>query len=267
MTWLRNLALVSALAVPTLLLPASARAAEASACGDFDFSVVDISECHFEFDGGCEANCTPLSFVAACDGGCNATVTSECTESCSSVCFESCSVDVNFSCAAECEVDCNARASADCSAEPNQAECEAYVVANCESNCDAGCQGTVDLSCEEQCAQCCSTSCDVDVNIGCELDCTAELSGGCEVDCQAPEGALFCSGQYINVQDLPGCVEYLIDNFQIQLDYEVSASGTINLGGKGCSMNATANESAFAAAGLMAAFAGLFAARRRRTRK
>jgi hypothetical protein len=159
MTWLRNLALVSALAVPTLLLPASARAAEASACGDFDFSVVDISECHFEFDGGCEANCTPLSFVAACDGGCNATVTSECTESCSSVCFESCSVDVNFSCAAECEVDCNARASADCSAEPNQAECEAYVVANCESNCDAGCQGTVDLSCEEQCAQCCSTSC------------------------------------------------------------------------------------------------------------
>ena len=71
----------SALAI---FAPAQALAADADACGNIE--LVAVGECHFEFSGGCKASCEPVSFVAACDGACNADLDASCTASCATDC-------------------------------------------------------------------------------------------------------------------------------------------------------------------------------------
>ena len=69
-------------------------------------------------------------------------------------------------------------------------------------------------------------------------------------------GALFCDGQYIAVQDIPGCIDYLIDNLDVSVEAEASA--TISCSSAGARGGA-AGLGAFALFGL-----GLCFVRRRR---
>lgn len=204
--------------------PATASAAGPEACGGIDFW--SVSECHFEFDGGCESQCEPLSFSAACDGQCNLDIEGSCTASCEASCTSECHYDpAQFSCEATCTADCRAGASAHCGADSS---CASYFEANCQAQCEGECSLVPpSASCEARCQSCCAGSCELQANAECELECTANLEGGCVVDCRQPEGALFCDGQYIPVQDLPTCVEYLISNFSVELEAEAHAEMTL----------------------------------------
>lgn len=236
---------------------AFAQATDADPCGGIELTA--IGECHFEFDGGCEAKCEPLNFVAACDGQCNLSIEASCDASCSGQCVADCEADPGrFDCRASCTADCQANAQARCGTD---SECNSYFQAECSSSCEAECDVVApSASCEAQCQGCCTGSCDVDANFDCELDCTAELSGGCAVDCRQPEGALFCDGQYVAVQDLPACLQYLYENFEISLEAEASAEATIT-----CSVGNPALTDGSALYGMLAGLGLAFARRRRRS--
>lgn len=218
------LPLTAAAVLCAALAPASALAAGPEACGGIDFW--SVSECHFEFDGGCESQCEPLSFSAACDGQCSVGIEASCTASCEASCEAECTYDpAEFSCEAYCSADCSTSAAAHCGADT---ECVSYFEANCAAQCEGECSVTPpSASCEARCEVSCSGSCDMEANAECEIDCTAALEGGCVVDCRQPEGALFCDGQYIPVQDLPACVQYLVDNFSLEVEAEASAEMTV----------------------------------------
>jgi MYXO-CTERM domain-containing protein len=232
-------------------------AAGPEACGNIRLET--IGECHFEFDGGCEAQCEPLSFVAACDGQCNASIDTSCDLDCNAACVAECEVDPGaFECSASCEADCAANLGAECGGDT---ECEAYLEAECSASCEAECNVVpASASCEAQCNGCCTGSCSVEANFDCSLDCSAEMQGGCAVDCRQPEGALFCDGQYVAVQDLPGCIEYLIDNLDVEIEAEAQASITTS-----CSYVAAPIERGAAWGGFAALVLGLGFARRRRS--
>lgn len=264
---MRNLLLTTIVAA-ALYAPAIASASDdattldpgAEACGGID--LWDIGECHFEFDGGCQASCEPVSFVAACEGRCELDVETSCTNTCGAACEASCNADPGrFDCRASCFSDCTAEAEATCGTDQ---ECRSYL----EANCSASCEGQCDLvapsaSCEAQCGACCSGSCDVEANFDCGLSCAAELRGGCEIACEQPEGALFCDGQYLPVQDLPACVAYLAENFEVRLDVQAEASAAADLS---CSAGPVGGQGhswmGWALFGL--AFTGFGVARRRR---
>jgi hypothetical protein len=215
-----------AAAIASFALAPTAFAAGPEACGNISLS--SISECHFEFEGGCKAKCEPLSFVAACDGQCNASIDASCDTSCQGSCQAACEVEpAQFDCRASCYGDCSANIAVLC--DPGDDECISYCEADCSASCETECEFVApSASCDAQCNACCTGSCDVDANFECSLDCSASLDGGCEVDCDAPAGALFCDGQYIAVQDLPECVAYLVENFSVNLSLEASASASVN---------------------------------------
>lgn len=224
------LAAASALALFSFGSSAFAQSSGAAACGNLE--ALAFGECHLEFEGGCKAKCTPLSFVAACDGQCNASIDASCTADCSGSCNAECNADPgSFSCQGSCEADCTASTEAQCGTD---SECKAYFEANCEAQCEAECEAVPPMAdCEAQCQGCCSGSCEVDANFDCSLECTADLKGGCEVDCDAPEGALFCDGQYIAVTDLSECINYLATQ-GISVEFEAKASASASV--SGCSL-------------------------------
>jgi uncharacterized protein (TIGR03382 family) len=249
----------AALAALLVSSSAFAQATDAEPCGGIELTA--ISECHFELDGGCEAKCEPLSFVAACDGQCDLDVQASCDTSCTASCEADCQADPGrFDCRAACTSDCQANARARC--DSTDSECIAYFEAECSASCEAECDVVApSASCEAQCQSCCTGSCDVDANFECQLDCTAELQGGCEYDCRQPEGALFCDGQYIAVQDLPACLQYLYENFEINVEAEASAEANISCA---AAPNGFTDGSALY---MMMAGLGLAAARLRRRRR
>ncbi|MBW2529242.1 MAG: hypothetical protein JRI23_34015 [Deltaproteobacteria bacterium] len=251
-----TLPLTAASAVVAALAPATASAAGPEACGGIDFWAV--SECHFEFDGGCESQCEPLSFSAACDGQCNLDIEGSCTASCEASCSSECEYNpAQFSCEASCTADCSAHATAHCGTDSS---CASYFEANCQAQCEGECSLVPpSASCEARCEASCAGSCDLRANAECEVECTAELEGGCEVDCQQPEGALFCDGQYVPVQDLPTCVEYLVDNFSVELEAEAHAEMTLS-----CATARPGRDDLDAALWLAGLALGAVAIRRRR---
>jgi hypothetical protein len=256
---LRTALPLSALGI-VMLASSSASAASKEACGNIE--LIAIGECHFEFSGGCQANCQPLRFVAACDGQCNASIDASCEASCSGECNAQCDVDPGqFDCYGSCNADCTANVGALCGSDQ---ECVSY----CEADCDAQCQAECNVvppsaSCEAQCDASCQASCEVDANFECSLDCTAEMQGGCEIACEQPEGALFCDGQYIHIVDFDECMAYLAENFSIE--FEASASGEVRADGTFCSIAAPGRTASGLSAGLLALLAGLGIARRRRS--
>ena len=260
MQTLKKLACMTATVLGASGLFASTALAETSTnpCGNIEFT--SVGECHFEFEGGCKANCQPLSFVAACDGQCNAEVNVECTGSCTGGCQAECEANANFSCTTNCEADCETQVVAQC--DSGDTECENYCRSSCSTECESSCQGSAELDCQGQCDMCCEGSCDANANFDCNISCSAELKGGCEIDCDAPEGALFCDGQYLAIQDIPACVEYLVENFEIEIEIEVEASASASVGG--CSTSGTNNDFNPAALLGVAAAVGAVAARRRR---
>jgi len=256
---LRNLLLASIPTAFVALYPATSFAqSRTNPCGNIELTA--IGECHLEFSGGCKAKCTPVNFVASCDGECNADISVDCSASCEADCSASCTADPgSFDCSADCSASCDATAAAHCDSGDN--DCVAYAKASCEGDCSAQCEATPpSAECDAQCQASCSGSCEADANLDCEVQCSADLTGGCDVDCDAPEGALFCDGQYIEVTDLASCAQYLLDNFSISLD--ISVTGDVS-----CSVADPGATSAAGGLGVMfglMSLGGLAAARRRR---
>lgn len=248
---------LSALALVTAaLLPAEALAAGPEACGGIDFW--NVSECHFEFEGACRSQCEPVSFVGACSGQCEANVEAYCNAECTGSCLTECQVDPgHFDCHASCTADCEARAYASCGGD---SECLATAEGHCEVECGAQCEYVPpSASCETKCEASCHGSCEVDANVDCYVECSVELQGGCEVDCDTPSGALFCDGQYIPVEDLPECLDYLLNNFDLDVEAEAEGHASFNLG---CSTAGGRSAAGGLAAWLLVL--GLVAWRRRR---
>ncbi len=248
-------ALPAALALPLAFAAGSAEAASRQACGNIE--LLAVGECHFEFEGGCKAKCEPLNLVAACDGKCNLDISVECKSDCSGSCQTECQVDPGkFDCKASCRTDCNAQVAARCNSGDN--ECISYCEADCESNCSAQCDVVAPKAdCETKCNGCCSGSCETDANFDCSLKCSVDLQGGCEVACEKPEGALFCDGQYIAVNDLSECIQYIQESFNYKVEVKAEASASVSC----AASNGASSAGGLALLGLAA---GVAAARRRR---
>jgi MYXO-CTERM domain-containing protein len=247
------------------------------ACGDIH--VEASAQCEVLVGELCEAQCEPLSFTAACyaecDGECNASLDVSCQASCEADCSAECQVDPgSFECYGSCEASCQADIEAQCAASPNKAQCRASLEASCQAECSASCEYTPpEASCEAKCEASCEGECRAEANASCQIDCqagcTAELQGGCEIECQAPEGALFCDGQYVDHGgNLEECIESLIALFDIEVHgwAEGECSGNMCSGEAGFSCVCTPDDDAGRNVGMAAAFGVivLAAARRRR---
>lgn len=250
----------AALAAPLF----AATQAQAGVCGWLADGNVS---CELDVTGGCEANCTPLNFTAqcgyTCSGQCDVTIDAGCTASCQGDCEGSCMADPgSFSCTARCQESCEADCDTTCKSSKDQTTCVSQCKGSCEGDCSAHCQATPpSASCQERCQASCEGECHARANLDCEIQCqggcSSKLTGGCKADCQAPEGALFCDGQYVSVDNLDDCSAF------VQINAECS--------GNTCTASCTACSTAqaadapldFAALGAMALGCGLVVTRRR----
>lgn len=253
-------------AAPVMLASSAALAAPgAEACNNVQ--LVATGQCDFEVSGGCEADCTPLNLVAACDGKCDVSADVSCSAGCVADCKGGCDVNPgSFDCNASCTTSCEAGCSARCS----DAGCISDCKASCSNRCQVECSATPpSATCDVQCKASCDASCQVQANVDCHVKCTTDLQGGCQVACQSPKGALFCNGQYVDVAgNVDDCLAYL-ENLGLTVTAEctVSASGSECSASIGCSAANTLGEGknglgAGAIAGLMMGL-GLVVARRR----
>jgi len=267
---------LSFLALPALLLASSSAFAvdTPAACGKFDFNANGLG-CEVKVEGGCEAECTPIKFIAACEGGCTLTATSQCTGNCGVSCIAQCD-PAKLDCIEGCHTECEQPFIADCKASYPDRDCVTDAEASCTQHCRTNCK-VVPSSCTEHCDQCCSGACTSNVNLDCDLKCYADVEGGCRVACQQPTGGLFCNGQYVNASDIKGCIDGLLAQ---GLQVDVSAQGTVtcdlsgcdavgdvNAGGMFCSAS-PGQDSPFAplAVAVGMAAAGISVARRRNRR-
>lgn len=241
-----SLACAGALAAAVLLSP-EAQAGGLDACGDV--FVAGDAECEVLVEGGCKAECEPFAFNASCaaegslecSGGCNIEAEVECTGSCQASCEAECEVDPGaFDCRASCEGNCASNCQAQCAGSEDGAECRASCEATCSFECGAACDiDAPQADCVAQCEGCCGGECRAEINMGCQLDCQADfyvdckadLQGGCEAQCEAPEGALFCDGQFIEVSAsaFDNCVAALQDILDIDVSFEAEASASASL--------------------------------------
>lgn len=267
LTWLSL-----AFGMSSTLLSGVAQAA-ISDCGNID--VEAEAQCELDVSGGCEVNCTPLHFEAACQarvesecefGGCKVDIDiGTCQVECQAECQGHCEVNPpEFDCAAECQgecgVDCDAHcaasAEAECeaSSEEGRAACEAKASASCSGECTAQCDGKCEASCtgtppsaecDGKCEAACQGECNVKVDAECKLECQtelrgecqAELQGSCEAECEAPEGALFCDGQYVDHGDhLDKCIKSL--NAYLEAHVKTEGSSYAECGGNKCEAEA-----------------------------
>lgn len=233
----------AALAAISLHSP-HAEAGALDACGDV--FVEAGANCEVLVEGGCTAQCEPVAFTASCavegslscQGQCNVQADVACTTGCQGSCEQECEIDpAAFDCRASCEGSCSADCSADCAADSNSAECEASCKSTCAAECDVGCN--VDASqtdCVAQCQGCCAGECTAQINMNCQIgcqsdlyvDCKADLQGGCETQCEAPEGAIFCDGQFIDVSNIDNCAAALLDALNVDVEFEAEASASLS---------------------------------------
>ena len=262
----------ASLAAPLLFAVSTASAAaDRASCGNIN--LLAAGECHLEVSGGCTAKCEPINFTAACEGQCNVTIDASCTASCGATCNADCTANpAMFDCQARCETDCGGSCMANCSAAANMSDCAGYCQGRCTNDCKAQCNVVPpSASCDAQCKGCCSGSCQAKADFNCNYDCSTKLTGGCQTDCQAPNGALFCDGQYVHVSNLDDCVAYLESQFNLTIDYQASghcdATGCEGEASAGVSCSAAPIGSASRDVGAIAALvvgAGFVASRRRR---
>jgi MYXO-CTERM domain-containing protein len=279
--------IAAAVAVPMLVTcPANA---SLEACGNIH--VEANAQCEAQVSGGCEANCTPIHFEAACAAegyvSCKGKCTLpsvQCNASCEANCEGECGANPEFDCGVHCQGECDANCSGRCSAAGNKAECQAQCKATCKGECDASCKGSP-VTCEGQCKGSCQGQCKVDTNFECQADCQsklsascyAEMEGGCKVACKKPEGALYCNGQYVDHGgNAQACLD-AIAAWAARVDAYAEGSASFNCSGgqctadaegeAGCSMsvaNATTDGSAPYALGLLGALGALVFSRVRR---
>ncbi len=292
---LARAALAAVALVSPLLVPSTAHAGLA-ACGNIN--VEANAQCEVSVEGGCQAQCTAVSFTAACNAQgyteCSGTCdvpSVDCSGSCEADCSAECEVQpAEFSCegncSATCQGDCSADCSAECEASANKGECEAQCKGSCEATCSGECSASCEgqpamASCDGQCKASCEGSCTAKTNLSCQVECQgklqasceAELEGGCEVECEAVGGVLECDGQYV---DHGGKLEECIDALKAVVEVKGSASGSASCQGASCKAEGEAEASASCAmvpgndgaplTGLLAlgALGGLLSMRRRR---
>ncbi len=234
---LRRLVTTSVLAFAALALGSAPRVARAdvlSSCGNID--VQADAQCSLDVTGGCSARCTPVNFQASCagqleascSGGCSGSASVSCTGSCETNCNASCTANPGtFNCQGSCEADCSGNCQGQCASDANSSECAASCKASCGGHCNAQCSGTPpSASCTAQCQASCTGSCNAQANFSCDIscqekgyvNCEASLKGGCTAACTSPKGALFCSGQYVDVgNNLDQCVNDLKNLLNIQV--------------------------------------------------
>ncbi len=193
-----------------LLLVSSSAFASGSPCATACNFVAEPSQCSLELEGGCQAQCTPLSLVAECDGNCNAMVDVSCQASCEGDCMTKCSVDPgSFSCSGQCDSDCEASCTSGCSDSACETDCQA----DCSNRCDVQCDATPpSASCETQCQASCTGSCTGSAYIDCHASCVVQEQGGCTAACEEPGVAIFCDGQFVTASEAASCVSCLEDN-------------------------------------------------------
>lgn len=228
-----------------LLVPDTASAEGFSSCGDIEISAE--ATCKVEVEGGCTAQCTPVSFElsceASCDGECSASITGECSASCEADCSATCEVNPgSFDCQAHCEGECGGSCSAYCEAHPGEANCQANCSASCRGECKGSCNvDPPEANCQAECKASCSGKCEFEANAECDVQCnagcTSELQGGCEVECSKPEGAVFCDGQYV---DKGNNAEECLDAIEAALDIQGYASAEAECSGNECTASAEA---------------------------
>lgn len=204
-----------------------AHAVEVAECGNFDFT--DGIDCQIQVEGGCTAECTPLSFEAACTGGCTATAETQCVDNCGVQCVATCNPAV-LDCFAGCHAECDGPTEELCDANGTRDDCAEVAVAECDIHCTESCEVPPN-DCQEHCNRCCTGSCTTQVNFSCNLDCFAELEGGCEAQCTEPNGGLFCNGQYVNATEVEACIVALANQ---GIEVDVSARGSVTCDLSGC---------------------------------
>ncbi|APR83619.1 Keratin associated protein 18-4 [Minicystis rosea] len=258
---------VGLFAAPLMLVSSAAMAApSAAACDNIELAA--NGSCDYEVSGGCEADCTPLNFVAACDGKCSASAEIDCTGGCQASCEADCTVDPG---GFDCEGSCSATCKASCDGNCNDSDCSAQCEASCGHRCNIQCTATPpSATCTAKCKASCDASCTVQANLDCSVQCSADLEGGCKVKCSEPQGALFCDGQYVDVVgNTQDCIDYLTSR---GLNVGASADCTVTAGGSDCSLSVGCSAAPYLAsektgvgaiAGLMLGL-GMVVTRRRR---
>lgn len=231
---MKTMGLVSAaFAACALMFTASSALAQTSGenepCGKFDFS--GGFDCKIEVEGGCTAQCTPLSFKAGCTGGCNASASTDCTGSCGTQCLAECNPEL-LDCFAGCHGECDADVQAQCEAKGGSTDCAEQAVAQCDMHCESACE-VPPSDCQDHCVSCCNGGCTTQVNFDCDFDCFAELKGGCDVQCSKPDGALFCNGQYVYASDIKECIAWLLEQ---GIEVDASASASLSCDGGSCDL-------------------------------
>jgi hypothetical protein len=85
----------------------------------------------------------------------------------------------------------------------------------CQAACQGSCTAQANLSCQINCQASGSASCE------------ANYTGGCQATCSEPQGALFCNGQYVNVNatNFEACTQQLASLLNINVSAEGSCSG------------------------------------------
>ncbi|MCP4447746.1 MAG: hypothetical protein GY811_20775 [Myxococcales bacterium] len=283
---MRSLILIAPFVACAALIyqPATAEAG-IDACGDIYMDAE--ADCEVVAPGAeCETKCTPISVEVACaadlqvecSAECSGSATVECTGSCDASCQVDCDVDATaFDCSAYCTADC----SGGCEAECSDSQCLASCEANCSATCDVDCEGLgVDATCTDKCESSCSGSCTAESTLECQtecsssgfVDCTTDVQGGCETDCEATEGALFCDGQYVDVEgDLDACIGALRDLLDIEVDGYANAECDGNTctaeAGASCSVSGGTGGALGSMAPFAFALAFFFSGRRRRRKK
>jgi hypothetical protein len=220
-----------------MLVPSLARAGQGfAACGDIH--VEADAQCTIEAEGGCTAQCTPISCSAAlyaeCEGECTGSAEATCEAECDS---HGCELECEggkFDCSAHCQGECKASCSADCegqcSTSDNAAECKGECEASCKATCQGECDASCDIEkpdCDVQCEASCKGQCTAKSNLKCQVNCQskgyAECEGGCKAKCKRPEGAMFCDGEFI---DDGGNLEECYDALEGWLESHVQVDGS-----------------------------------------
>lgn len=246
----------AAFAVP-MLVPSTAHAG-LEACGDIH--VEASAKCEAIATGGCDVECTNLSFEAAChaegqascSGQCNLQADASCTGACDiKGCETKCNGDqVKFDCAANCTAGCDADCAGSCESKcGTDSECKSSCQGSCKATCQGECKGSCtgefpdcktkcEASCKGQCEAKINTSCQVDCQSNLQASCTSKLQGGCKAKCESPEGAVKCDGEYVdNNGNAQACLDALTA-WTAQINASASGSATASCKNGKCEASA-----------------------------
>ncbi len=235
---------LAAFATP-VLLSSEASASNLSACGNL--SINANATCEVKVSGGCDVACTPfnasLQCEGKCQGGCKLTLP-QCNIDCKAGCNADCKVNPPaFDCQVKCEADASAKCSAKCSSSTDKTQCDASCKATFKAECGGKCNvvpgsATCDAKCDASCTGSCSAQANLDCQIKCQGGCVAEVSGGCKAKCKAPEGALFCDGQFIDTNAAQSCLD-AVAQLKITVYGSAACSGNTCEAKAGVSCNAS----------------------------